>query len=80
MTSPVITPTAPTTSPMIWSDAEQRVLDGQKIRRLSWTDDTLCVLLANGILSHRLATGVVDGLIVSEADMRATDWVVVREN
>lgn len=73
----------PVLAEMDWPAAQRALLDGQKVRRASWSDPTVCVLLAmfdEEYLSHRKVGGALEYLIVRGVDMRATDWVVVREH
>ena len=68
---------------MDWPTAQQAILDGQKIRRLAWPDPTVCVFLArfdDEYLVLRKADFTLDKLILRGVDVRATDWVIVREN
>lgn len=68
---------------MDWPTAQQALLDGQKIRRLAWSDPQLCVFIAmfeEEYLVHRKGDGTLDKLLLRGVDLRATDWVVVREN
>ena len=65
---------------MDWPDAQRAIIDGKRITRKAWQDDTACIFLAYGFLKLRKADGTLHDLIVSEADMLADDWVVVREN
>ena len=63
-----------------WLEAQSDLLDGKKIRREAWPDPSVVVFVTDGYLKIRQPSGKLDALIVSEADMLATDWVTVREN
>ena len=64
---------------MDWPDAQRAVLDGKKLRRQSWSNPDLYMLMANGYLSHRTPSGELHRLVVCQEDLMATDWIVVRE-
>lgn len=61
-------------------EAIKQILDGQKVTRLEWNNPTICFLLHNSTLSHVLESGKIDTLIVRDADMIGTDYVVVKES
>lgn len=71
---------APLIAEMDWPAAQQAVIDGKRIRRQEWPDHSVCVFLADGFLKVRKADGALAALLVSDGDMLATDWVIVREN
>lgn len=54
-----------------------KLIIGQKARRQAW-EDPETVIFVNGFLKIR-KEGIVHDLILAEADLTATDWVVVRE-
>lgn len=57
----------------------QAVIDGKKVTRQAWNDETCCVFLAAGLLHLRKSDGTLHTLIVSDGDMQGQDWVTVRE-
>jgi len=59
--------------------AIQRLMDGERITRLDWKDEGSYGLLHEGKLCLRLPTGL-HTWIVSEGDLNANDWVIVRAN
>lgn len=65
---------------MEFTKALDAILDGRKLRRVSWQDPSVCIFLADGLLKIRLGNGQLNGLIVAEADLQAVDWIIVREN
>jgi len=58
--------------------AIQDVMNGARISRVAWEDDQIQVFLLDGLLRIRKAEGTVHPLIVSDGDLYATDWFVVR--
>ena len=65
---------------MDWPDAMRAILNGKKIRRRSWANVELYVVMTDGWLKHRTATGEMHQLTVCEADLLAEDWIVLRDN
>lgn len=63
---------------MTFPEAIERVIDGQKITRVAWGSED-CVFLADGFLMLKKADRSMHRLLVSDGDLLATDWVVVRE-
>lgn len=62
---------------MRFVDALEMVIDGKKITRLEWSDESEYGFMMNSILSiHR--GGKVHNWIVSEGDLLAVDWVVIQ--
>lgn len=61
-----------------WYDAIRAVVAGKKITRVEWGSSD-CVFLHAERLHLRKADGTLHQLIVSEGDLLATDWIVVRE-
>ncbi len=80
MPSPVPTRTTTPTTPLTWGAACDAVLIGKRVTREGWADPETCVLLHAGALHLRKADGSLHTLIVSEGDMNAADWTIVREN
>lgn len=66
--------------PLTWSEACAAILIGRRVTRQAWQEPDTVVLLHAGALHLRKADGSLHTLIVSEGDLSATDWVVVREN
>lgn len=62
---------------MDWAQAQYALIDGKKVRREAWSDPTVCIVIADGLLKIRQPSGKLDALLVSDADMQAEDWVVV---
>ena len=54
------------------------VRDGKKITRPEWVNRD-CIFLYAGFLHLRKADGSLHRLIVSDGDLDATDWQIVRE-
>lgn len=75
MASPtVIKPTE-----MDFMDALRMVaFNGKRITRLDWNDHDIYVLLRAGFLSI-YQNGTVSRLLVSDADLLATDWIVLED-
>lgn len=65
---------------MDWPAAQGAVIDGKKVTRKEWGNSEIRVFLADGLLKIRKADGSLHALLVSDGDMLANDWVVVREN
>ena len=68
---------------MDWTLAQVALLDGKKIRRTEWPDQNVCVYLANldeEYLVVRHADMSLHPILLRGVDVRANDWVVVREN
>lgn len=59
--------------------ALERIRDGERVTRLDWKDEGQYGLLHNGQLCLRLPTGL-HTWIVSDGDMNAGDWIVLRAN
>lgn len=60
--------------------ALQEVAIGKRITRADWKNDEIVVFLSEGLLRIRNADGSLHALLVSDGDLQATDWLVVREN
>ena len=65
---------------MDWPSAMRAILNGKKIRRRSWANAELYVVLTDGWLKHRTVSGELHQLVVCEADLLAEDWVVLKDN
>lgn len=65
---------------MNWPEAMQAVIDGKKITRKEWANNEVRVYLTAGMLHLRKADGTLHHLLTADADMLASDWVVVREH
>jgi len=76
--SPSPVPTTKTDA-MTFTEACQAVLSGRKLRH-GLMDQGWAVLLHAGFLHVRKADGSLHILSVSEADITATDWTIVREH
>lgn len=63
---------------LAFPDAIQCVIEGERIRRRSWPDPSVIVWLTDGRLKIRLGSGELADLILSDGDLTADDWVVVR--
>lgn len=66
--------------PLTWGAACAAMLIGRRVTRQEWNDAATVVFLHAGALHLRRADGSLHTLIVSEGDLSATDWLVVREN
>lgn len=66
--------------PMTWGQACAAVIIGRRVTREGWAEPETVVFLHAGTLHLRKADGSLHTLIVSEGDLTATDWLVVREN
>lgn len=64
---------------MDWPEAQRKVIDGKQITRQEWGNHEIRVFLADGLLKLRKADGTLSALLVSDGDMLATDWTIVRE-
>jgi len=58
--------------------AAQAIIDGKKVTRAGWQSED-CIFLFAGILHLRKTDGTLHKLIVSDGDMLAADWIIVRE-
>ena len=67
------------TDQMEWAGACAAILTGKRVTREAWASDEVCIFLRAGIVHLRKADGSLHTLIVSEGDLSATDWVVVRQ-
>lgn len=63
-----------------WPEAMRAVLDGRKVTRAAWPNHEVVVFIADGFLEIRKDDRTLHALLVSEADLYATDWIVVRES
>lgn len=53
------------------------IIAGRKVRRLEWSDpEEYCLLKDNFLMIHR--NGEFHTWIISEGDLMATDWVIVK--
>jgi len=57
--------------------AIQKVIQGYKITKLEWQNQGIFVFIHDGFLKINKADGIIAQLIVSEADLVGTDWMVV---
>lgn len=76
MPTPSRTDNSPTE--MDFGAALRLVAIGKKITRREWANDD-CVFLHASFLHLRKTDGSLHQIAVSEGDIVATDWVVVRE-
>lgn len=53
------------------------VLDGERITRVEWANNSTYVFIHMGTLCVRHADGQVNSLILRDVDLYATDWRVV---
>jgi hypothetical protein len=58
-------------------DAIRAIREGRKVTKLEWGDFKIYLTLVDGRLKIHKAEGTVHDLIVSDADMNGTDWVVI---
>jgi hypothetical protein len=56
------------------------VVSGKRVTRIGWKEPMSHVLLVGGIVHLRKTDGTLHKLIVSDGDIIAKDWVIVREN
>ena len=61
---------------MDFPSAMREVLDGKKITRKEWEDKDSYGVLESDFLMIKNSTGLHQW-IVSEADLRATDWLII---
>ena len=64
---------------MNFSSAIREIIDGKKVTKLEWNNQSIYIFLSEGLLKIKKEDGVVASLLVSEADMVGTDWVVIDE-
>ena len=57
--------------------AISRILEGAKLTREEWDDKETYIHLADGFLMIHKEDGKNYQLIVSEADMKAEDWILI---
>ena len=62
-----------------WAAACQAIAIGKKVTRLEWGNADICVFLHAGVLHLRKADTSLHTLLVSEGDIVATDWMVIRQ-
>lgn len=63
-----------------FTEAIQRILDGQKVTRLDWGDnETYCLLNDTYLSIHNSGepSTTIHKWIVSDGDLFGTDWVVI---
>lgn len=68
------------TEEMTFGQAMEVVQEGKRVTRVLWNDTTEVVFLHAAFLHIRKADGSLHRLLVSDEDLRGTDWVVVLEN
>lgn len=62
---------------LAFPEAISLIMAGKKVRRLEWTDlEEYCLLKDSFLMIHR--NGKFHQWIVSEGDMMAVDWVVIK--
>lgn len=64
---------------MDFPSAIQKVIQGHKITKLEWQDPKVFVFIHDGFLRINKVDGTIPQLLVSEADLVGTDWIVVGE-
>jgi hypothetical protein len=65
---------------LTWPEAMESVVAGARVTRRAWTNPAIAVYRADGFLMIRVADGQQHTLTVSDGDLDATDWYVVRPN
>lgn len=80
MPSPVPVRKSADAEPFTWADACAAILIGRRVTRQAWNDPQTVVFLHAGAVHLRKADGTLHTLIVSEGDLSAADWQVVREH
>lgn len=65
---------------MTFARALDAIVDGESVTRLEWKNQAICLMLIAGIVHIRKADYSVHTLMVSEEDIKATDWVASREH
>lgn len=80
MPSPVPVRKSAEPADLSWADACAAILIGRRVTRQAWNDPETVVFLHAGALHLRKADGTLHTLIVSDGDLSATDWQVVREH
>jgi len=68
------------TREMDWPDAQREILNGRKLRRRSWANTDLYMVMTSWGLEHRTESGAMHQLTVCAADLMAEDWIIVRDN
>lgn len=64
---------------MSFPDAMREVINGKKVRRISWPTESDHGLLRNGWLSI-YTRGDYHTWSVSDGDMEGNDWIIVKDN
>ena len=64
---------------MSFPDAMREVINGKKVRRLSWPTSTDHGLLKDGYLTIH-TKGKYHNWLVNDGDMEGEDWIVIKEN
>ena len=67
-------------NPMNFSQAVNILVDGKKITRLEWNDESTYIVLKDERLKIVKPSGKVHDLIISAGDMYGTDWVIVHHS
>jgi hypothetical protein len=65
------------TGEMSFPDAMKMVIEGCKVRRSDWPDESEYVFVQDGFLRIHRPDGKFYNLTVSDGDLFATDWVVI---
>ena len=72
----------PLVAEMDWPTAQEALLAGRKIRRVGWKEPDACFFIAmydEEYLVQRMADHSMNTVILRGVDLRATDWIIVRE-
>ena len=64
---------------MSFPDAMREIINGKKVRRLSWTTESDHGLLHNGWLSI-FTKGDYHTWSVNDGDLEGQDWIIVKDN
>lgn len=72
------TPVRTDATDMDFYDALKQIVAGKKVTRQDWQNED-CVFLHAGAVHLRKTDGSLHTLIVSDGDIAATDWALVRE-
>lgn len=61
---------------MDFPTALRNVINGGKITKSEWENPEICLFIKDEILKIQLENGTIVPLLVSEADLLGTDWII----
>lgn len=61
-------------------EAMKKVIEGKKVSRLEWNDESVVIFLDGEYLSIQYGTKTPNKLYIRDGDLLGTDWIVVGVN